>query len=352
MKSTSSACNTSASAKCPMRTLAITGIVTVAMISRITLIEAMRATPPSLRISEGTRSSAITAHAPAFSAILACSALVTSIITPPLSISARPTFTRHSFDPLPPLPLPFTFFTSISLLLSLPEFLDGLSLSNLFLTLLLLPDYHESRPAPRQYRPGRIANLAGHENISSLLLRLASLHLNFFHHIDWLQVLDRQFCSHRADLAKAADLAHRFIQEHCDNPAMRESPASLIAFAKNKPSHNPAIHVVLFERQLHPAGIISAAAETLVRRIRFQHDCLGQLVSSRAFLCFFYLIYVLTSFLQTSATRLRSARRTPRCRVRISIFNNSASVATPRAICFSSRLAKPSRSVFGSGACT
>src|SRR5437016_3141396 len=49
------------------------------------------ATPPSLRISAGTRSSAITATAPASSAILACSAVVTSMITPPLSISARPT---------------------------------------------------------------------------------------------------------------------------------------------------------------------------------------------------------------------------------------------------------------------
>ncbi len=54
----------------------------------------MRATPPSRRMSAGTRSSAITAHAPAFSAITACSALTTSMITPPLSISARPLLTR------------------------------------------------------------------------------------------------------------------------------------------------------------------------------------------------------------------------------------------------------------------
>src|SRR6266850_1023216 len=113
MKSTSRACSTSASTKCPMRTLAITGI------------DAMRATPPSLRMSEGTRSSAITAQAPAFSAIFACSALVTSMMTPPFSISARPTFTRHSFEPLLLLPLPFTFFASISLLLSTLEFPGG-----------------------------------------------------------------------------------------------------------------------------------------------------------------------------------------------------------------------------------
>src|SRR6058998_1722806 len=54
----------------------------------------MRATPPSRRMSAGTRSSAITATAPAASAIFACAALTTSMITPPLSISARPLFTR------------------------------------------------------------------------------------------------------------------------------------------------------------------------------------------------------------------------------------------------------------------
>ena len=54
----------------------------------------MRATPPSRRMSAGTRSSAITAQAPASSAIFACSASTTSMITPPFSISARPLFTR------------------------------------------------------------------------------------------------------------------------------------------------------------------------------------------------------------------------------------------------------------------
>src|SRR5215204_238505 len=45
-------------------------------------------------MSAGTRSSAMTATAPASSAMTACSAVVTSMITPPLSISARPLFTR------------------------------------------------------------------------------------------------------------------------------------------------------------------------------------------------------------------------------------------------------------------
>src|SRR5690349_3452274 len=77
-----------------MRALAITGMVTASWISTILSGSAMRATPPSARMSAGTRSSAMTATAPASSAIRACSAVVTSMITPPLSISARPLFTR------------------------------------------------------------------------------------------------------------------------------------------------------------------------------------------------------------------------------------------------------------------
>src|SRR5690348_7753506 len=77
-----------------MRHLAITGIVTASWISRMISGSDMRATPPSRRMSAGTRSSAMTATAPASSAIFACSAWTTSMITPPLSISARPLFTR------------------------------------------------------------------------------------------------------------------------------------------------------------------------------------------------------------------------------------------------------------------
>ena len=74
--------------------MAITGIVTASWIPLIIAGSDMRATPPSRRMSEGTRSSAITAQAPASSAIFASSGVTTSMITPPLSISARPVFSR------------------------------------------------------------------------------------------------------------------------------------------------------------------------------------------------------------------------------------------------------------------
>src|SRR5882757_7842908 len=76
-----------------MRALAMTGIVTASWIPLIIAGSDMRATPPSRRMSAGTRSSAITAQAPASSAVRACSGVTTSMITPPLSISARPVLT-------------------------------------------------------------------------------------------------------------------------------------------------------------------------------------------------------------------------------------------------------------------
>jgi hypothetical protein len=77
-----------------MRALAITGMDTALMIPSIRSGSLILATPPCARMSAGTRSRAITATAPASSAIFAWSAVTTSMITPPLSISAIPRFTR------------------------------------------------------------------------------------------------------------------------------------------------------------------------------------------------------------------------------------------------------------------
>src|SRR5690349_11008352 len=78
-----------------MRALAMTGMETASMIPSIRSGSLMRATPPWARMSAGTRSRAITATAPASSAIFACSASTTSMMTPPLSISAMPRLTRE-----------------------------------------------------------------------------------------------------------------------------------------------------------------------------------------------------------------------------------------------------------------
>ena len=85
MKSILIASNILASIKCPILTFAITGIFTAFIISFIIFGSLIRETPPAALISAGILSKAITATAPAASAIFACSGVVTSIITPPAS---------------------------------------------------------------------------------------------------------------------------------------------------------------------------------------------------------------------------------------------------------------------------
>src|SRR5690625_3616731 len=77
-----------------MRALAMTGMETAEMIPSIMSGSLIRETPPWARMSAGTRSRAMTATAPASSAIRACSGVTTSMMTPPLRWSARPRRTR------------------------------------------------------------------------------------------------------------------------------------------------------------------------------------------------------------------------------------------------------------------
>ena len=70
----------------------MTGMDTASIISVTLAGSAILATPPDALISAGTFSSAITDTAPDSSAITACSAFMTSIITPPLVIFANPFF--------------------------------------------------------------------------------------------------------------------------------------------------------------------------------------------------------------------------------------------------------------------
>src|SRR5437016_9415356 len=92
-----------------MRHLAITGMVTAPMIDLMSWGSDIRETPPSLRMSAGTRSSAITAQAPASSATFACSGVTTSMMTPPFNISACPDLTLKV-----PLTAPFPVLSVIT----------------------------------------------------------------------------------------------------------------------------------------------------------------------------------------------------------------------------------------------
>ncbi|SII43342.1 Uncharacterised protein [Mycobacteroides abscessus subsp. abscessus] len=72
----------------------MTGMETALTIESMRSGSDIRATPPWARMSAGTRSRAMTAEAPAASAMRACSSLTTSMMTPPLSIWASPVLSR------------------------------------------------------------------------------------------------------------------------------------------------------------------------------------------------------------------------------------------------------------------
>src|SRR5215212_11078286 len=114
-----------------MRAFAITGMVTDSWISTIFSGSLILATPPSALMSAGTRSRAITATAPASSAILACSASTTSMMTPPLSIWAIPLLTLKV-----PVDCPF------SVIYRSPLYLLE------FVRVILLPSSLSAKPGP------------------------------------------------------------------------------------------------------------------------------------------------------------------------------------------------------------
>src|SRR6266851_1883756 len=162
---------------------------TLSMISRIFLGEAMRATPPWARICAGTRSRAITAVAPARSAISAWAASVTSMITPPFS----------DVGMFPPVHLLFA-------------------------------------PRHRQHMVQRDRPL----------------------------VFDVHGFRQRQHVAQLVDLAHGFIQDGCDNAAMRMPRRPLITRAQIEFADSlMRIHVKV-KLKLHAVSIIFAAGKAHV----------------------------------------------------------------------------------------
>ena len=190
------------------------------------------------------------------------------------------------------------------------------------------PTIDEPRRAAGQNFASGIANFAGLKNISAFEVCFKRLDGNFFVHAHGLQILNIQFRGHRSCVTKPANFSHGFVEQYCNDSAMAHTASTLIPRTQDKLSHDALADVVLRERQLHSAVVRAAAAETFVLGIGRQSDCVGQISSS---LSSFAIIS------QTSATRLRSARRKPRWRLRISMRSISARVMTPRVICFSSK---------------
>src|ERR1039458_2787036 len=297
-----------------MRHFAMTGISTTAMISRITFGEAMRATPPSARICAGTRSSAITATAPARSAISACFAVVTPMITPPFSISARPVFKRR-------LVVLFPLFCDMGLLSSWSSFqfysasMNRGTPGELWLArrccvrwpnaeLLPPPSQHRACRGPRCARLGRarapvptralavhkscehfvrvdrykqaltagqhfpffVQDLGHIDVLPSLYLNLARFHAQRLFQRHRLQVVHGHLGSHRHHMTQFVHLAHGFVEDGRDNAAVAVSRRSGVAPAQAEAADETIAVFVVGEAQPHAVGVVLAAGEAVVLR--------------------------------------------------------------------------------------
>jgi hypothetical protein len=65
---------------------------------------------------------------------------------------------------------------------------------------------------------------------------------------------------------KARRLAHRFVQQQGNDPAVKIARSALKFFAQPKTPHDALPLVILFEREFHAASIRAATAEARVIR--------------------------------------------------------------------------------------
>src|SRR5205823_6652367 len=276
-KSTPSSSRIWASAKWPMRHFAITGMETAAMISRIFLGEAMRATPPSARICAGTRSSAITAAAPACSAMVACSALVTSMITPPFSISARPVFSRRllAVGILIPqnrahLPRPLLIGRGaecrrFSILLCA----CGGAVPYVAGEHPLRIDGDKHRTASRQHFAALVADFRYVYVYPPANAALVAFSDESLAQWDWLQIFDFHRLGEGHHRAQFVHLAHGLIQNRGDDSAMGVSRRSLIAARQAKAAPGAALGFVKIKFKMHALRIGRPTGKAAIGYSRF-----------------------------------------------------------------------------------
>src|SRR5262249_9044259 len=128
-----------------------------------------------------------------------------------------------------------------------------------------------------------VTNLAPLEDVASAESRFEGFHRNFLIYANRPQEIDVHLCGDSPGVAKAADLAHRFIEQHCDDSSVQISSASLITRAQHELADYAAIGIVLIERQLHSSIVRAAATEAAVLGIGIECDGVCQTRSCLAF---------------------------------------------------------------------
>src|SRR6195256_2598716 len=132
---------------------------------------------------------------------------------------------------------------------------------------LLFPVNHDEAPPPtREQVPGTVSNFTFMIQLTAFAAGDKSFDDDFLVGTDRLQILHAQVRRDGVFGMKPARFAHDFVQQHCDDSAVKKSRAALVFIAKLKTPNDALAGVILFEGKLHAARVCAAAAEASVSR--------------------------------------------------------------------------------------
>ena len=144
------------------------------------------------------------------------------------------------------------------------------SLAPSFLRKRFRIDFHESPFPAREHRARSVANLASRSKLRPFFATSHPSTISSPSTGTGLTYSIVKLRRHRVNRAEAAHLAHHFIEQRGDDPAVNESRAALVFRAEPKCATNAPRRVVLLERELHAARVCAAAAKAGVRLVRLQ----------------------------------------------------------------------------------
>lgn len=114
--------------------------------------------------------------------------------------------------------------------------------------------------------------------LSPIPARDKSFDHNLLVHADGAEVFHAQFRGDYVFPMKPGGLAHGFVEQSGDDPAVEKARSPLIFNTELKPAHDALASIILFERKLHAPGICAATDKAGVLRFGIESQQLLKLV--------------------------------------------------------------------------
>ncbi len=127
-------------------------------------------------------------------------------------------------------------------------------------------DRHEKSFTAGQHRALESANLRSVEMLAALLPHWPADSLELDPQRHWLKIVDGHAAGERDDPFLSVYLAHRFIQNRRDDPAVHVAWRPFKSARQAKPALHDALRRVFLKFKAQPLHVASGTAETMVRQ--------------------------------------------------------------------------------------